>query len=194
MVTLHLGNGCSAAAVRDGLSVDTTMGLTPLEGLVMGTRSGDVDPGLIGYVAQKLGVDEAEVLEQLNTRSGLLGLSGLSNDMRTVEAAAEAGSAAANLAVEVFCYRAAKAVGALSIALGRLDAVVFTGGIGEKSTTVRAAVLGRLGPLGLREDPDANAAHGRHTAGRVTEPGPTVALVVPTDEERVIAADTARLA
>src|SRR5215217_112660 len=169
MVTLHLGNGCSAAAVRDGASVDTTMGMTPLEGLVMGTRSGDVDPGL-------------------------LGLSGISNDMRTVCDAARNGSQEAMLAVEVFCYRAAKAVGALAVALGRLDALVFTGGIGEHSLDVRSAVLGHLGVLGLREDAAANVDHGRHTRGRVSEAGSTTALVVPTDEELLIAQDTRRLA
>jgi acetate kinase len=194
MVTLHLGNGCSAAAVRDGASVDTTMGMTPLEGLVMGTRSGDVDPGLLGYIADRLHLDLDGVLNELNTRSGLLGLSGISNDMRTVCDAARNGSQEAMLAVEVFCYRAAKAVGALAVALGRLDALVFTGGIGEHSLDVRSAVLGHLGVLGLREDAAANVDHGRHTRGRVSEPGPTTALVVPTDEELLIAQDTRRLA
>lgn len=193
MVTLHLGNGCSATAVRDGVSIDTTMGLTPLEGLVMGTRSGDVDPGLLGYVADRLGLDLDGVLDALNTRSGLLGLSGLSNDMRTVCDAARQGSQPAALAVDVFCYRAAKAVGALAVALGRLDVLVFTGGIGEHSVEVRSAVLRRLGVLGLREDVDANVDHGRRTGGRVSAEGQTVALVVPTDEELVIAQDTVGL-
>jgi acetate kinase len=190
LVTLHLGNGCSAAAVARGRSVDTTMGLTPLEGLVMGTRSGDVDPGLFGYLGRRLGLDAEGVLAELNTRSGLLGLSGTSNDMRAVCAAAED----AELALEVFCYRAAKAVGALSVALGALDAVVFTGGIGEQSAVVRRRVLERLGVLGLRLDPVANADHGRRTAGRVSAsgevPGEVTALVVPTDEELLIARDT----
>jgi acetate kinase len=195
MVTLHLGNGCSGAAVRDGVSVDTTMGLTPLEGLVMGTRSGDVDPGLLGYVAQRLDLDLDGVLDALNTRSGLLGLSGKSNDMRTLWDAAEQGSAPAALAIEVFCYRVAKAVGALTVALGRLDALVFTGGIGENDHRVRSAVLDRLGVLGLHEDPAANRDHGSRTQGRIsTADGPVRALVVPTDEELVIARDTSRLA
>jgi len=194
LVTLHLGNGCSAAAVRGGESVDTTMGLTPLEGLVMGTRSGDVDPGLLGYVGERLGLDLDGVIELLNTRSGLLGLSGLSNDMRTVCEAAAAGSDAARLAVDVFCYRAAKAVGSLAVALGGLDAVVFTGGIGEHSEEVRRGVLAHLGVLGLAEDPAANADDGRHTDGRVSAPGRVTALVVPTDEELVIARDTVELA
>jgi acetate kinase len=193
MVTVHLGNGCSATAVRDGVSVDTTMGLTPLEGLVMGTRSGDVDPGVLGYIADRLGLDVKAVLDQLNCRSGLLGLSGLSNDMRTVEDAARDGSAAAALAVEVFCYRAAKAIGALAVALGRLDAVVFTGGIGEHSATGRSATLAHLGVLGIAEDTAANAGHGERTGGLISAPGSVPVLVVPTDEELVIARDTLML-
>jgi acetate kinase len=194
MVTLHLGNGCSAAAVRDGESVDTTMGLTPLEGLVMGTRSGDIDPGVLGYVADRLGTDLPGLLEVLNTESGLLGLSGVSNDMRTLESAARDGSVDAALAIEVFCYRAAKSVGALAVALGRLDAVVFTGGIGEKGTSVRGSIMGHLGVLGVRADVAANGDHGSRSGGRIsTADSSAVALVVPTDEELVIAQDTAEL-
>jgi acetate kinase len=194
MVTLHLGNGCSAAAIRDGKSVDTTMGLTPLEGLVMGTRSGDIDPGVLGYVADRLSMDLPGLLEVLNTGSGLLGLSGVSNDMRTLGTAARGGSVDAALAIEVFCYRAAKSVGALAVALGRLDAVVFTGGIGENGASERAAILSHLGVLGLRADPGANGDHGRRTGGRVSSADSSVvALVVPTDEELVIAQDTAEL-
>jgi acetate kinase len=194
LVTLHLGNGCSAAAVLGGVSIDTTMGLTPLEGLVMGTRSGDVDPGLLGYIAERLDLDVDGVIDALNTRSGLLGLSGLSNDMRTVCDAAAQGSEAARLAVDVFCYRAAKSVGALAVALGGLDALVFTGGIGEHAVEVRRLVLSHLAVLGLQEDPDANAADGARTHGRVSRPGDRVAIVVPTDEELLIARDTAELA
>jgi acetate kinase len=193
MVTLHLGNGCSAAAVRGGESIDTTMGLTPLEGLVMGSRSGDVDPALLGYVAKKLSLDVDGVLDVLNSESGLLGLSGSSNDMRTLVAEAADGSETARLAFDVFCYRAAKAVGALAVALDGLDAVVFTGGIGEKSVEVRAAVLGRLGVLGLAVDADANPRHGEGTDGRVSAGDDPIALVVPTDEELVIARETERL-
>ncbi|WP_457206021.1 acetate/propionate family kinase [Nocardioides sp. P5_C9_2] len=194
LVVLHLGNGCSGAAVRGGESVDTTMGLTPLEGLVMGTRSGDVDPGLLGYVARRLDLDVEGVVDALNTRSGLLALSGLSNDMRTVCEAAAQGSDAAALALDVFAYRAAKSVGALAVALDGLDAVVFTGGIGEHSEEVRRRILSHLGVLGLHEDPAANAAHGRGTGGRVSRDGDRVAIVVPTDEELLIARDTAGLA
>jgi acetate kinase len=194
LVTLHLGNGCSAAAVSDGVAVDTTMGLTPLEGLVMGTRSGDVDPGLLGYASKRLGLGVDGVLDVLNNRSGLLGLSGLSNDMRTLRAAADSGSERARLAVDVFCYRAAKAVAAMVVALGRVDALVFSGGIGEHSVEVRGAVLERLEFLGLQEDAEANDEHGRRTGGRITTGDRPVALVIPTDEELVIAQDARRLA
>lgn len=194
MVTAHLGNGCSATAVRDGVSVDTTMGLTPLEGLVMGTRSGDVDAGVLGYVAGRTGEDLDALLDTLNTKSGLLGLSGVSNDVRTVTEAAQAGSPEAALALDVFTYRLAKYVAALVVPLERLDALVLTGGVGENSVLVRRAVLSHLGFLGLAEDPQANALHGRDTGGRISVPGPVQALVVPTDEEIVIARDAARLA
>jgi acetate kinase len=193
LVTAHLGNGCSAAAVRDGVSVDTTMGLTPLEGLVMGTRSGDIDPGVFGYLAGQTGASAAGLTDVLNTGSGLLGLSGSSNDMRTIQDAAAAGDDRAQLAIDVFVHRLAKAIAALVTSLDRLDALVFTGGIGENSVLVRHLVLGRLGFLGLTEDAEANAGHGRDTRGRITAPGPVQALVVPTDEELMIARDTARL-
>ena len=193
LVTAHLGNGCSAAAIRDGVSVDTTMGLTPLEGLVMGTRSGDVDPGVFGYMAGQTGQSAEELTDALNERSGLLGLSGVSNDMRTVQDAAARGDERARLALEVFVHRLAKAIAGLVTSLERLDAVVFTGGIGEQSAVVRSLVLARLGFLGLAEDPEANAAHGRATSGRISRPAPVQALVVPTDEELMIARDTARL-
>ena len=193
LVTAHLGNGCSATAVHDGISIDTTMGLTPLDGLVMGTRSGDVDPGLIAYLAERTGIGLDPLTQALNTESGLLGLSGLSNDMRTVVAAAIDGNERARLAVDVFAYRLSKAIAGLVVGLGRLDALVFTGGIGENSPVVRSMVLGRLGFLGLTEDPQANARHGRDTAGRISVAGPVVALVVPTDEELTIARDTARV-
>ena len=193
LVTAHLGNGCSAAAIRDGVSVDTTMGLTPMEGLVMGTRSGDVDPGVFGYLASQTGQTSAELTQVLNTQSGLQGLSGVGNDMRTVEVAAARGDERARLALEVFVHRLAKAIAGLVINLERLDALVFTGGIGENSPLVRGLVLGHLGFLGLAEDPEANAGHGRSTGGRISRPGPVQALVVPTDEELMIARDTARL-
>jgi len=194
MVTLHLGNGCSATAIQHGVSIDTSMGLTPLEGLVMGTRCGDLDPGVLGYIGRRLGLDLDGLLDELNTRSGLLGLSGLSHDMRTLCQAARDGSPPAALAIEVFCYRIAKTVGALTVALGGLDALVFTGGIGEHAAEIREAVLGRLGMFGLRLDRPANLEHGRSTAGRISEPGEAVAMVVATDEELLIARDTMQLA
>jgi acetate kinase len=193
LVTAHLGNGCSAAAVRDGASMDTTMGLTPMEGLVMGTRSGDVDPGLFGYLADRAGLTVGAVTEALDTASGLAGLSGVGNDMRAVEAAAAGGDERARLALEVFVHRLAKAIAALVTSLDRLDALVFTGGIGENSAGVRGLVLARLGFLGLTEDPEANARHGRDTRGRISKDGAVLAMVVPTDEELLIARDTARI-
>lgn len=195
LVVAHLGNGCSATAVLGGRSVDTTMGLTPLEGLVMGTRSGDVDPGLFGYLASRRAMTSEAVLGVLNSRSGLLGMSGHSNDMRALQSRAEAGDESASLAVEIFCYRLAKALSGLVVALGRLDALVFTGGIGENDARVRERVVDALGFLGLRLDPDANREHGRSTSGQicVATDGMPTALVVPTDEELSIARDTIRL-
>jgi acetate kinase len=193
LVTAHLGNGCSATAVRDGVSVDTTMGLTPLDGLVMGTRSGDVDPGLLSYLAGRTGLNADELTRALNVDSGLEGLSGVGHDMRTVVAAAAGGNERARLALEVFVHRLSKAIAGLVVGLQRLDALVFTGGIGENSAVVRSLVLGRLGFLGLAEDVRANADHGRRTGGRISVAGPVLALVVPTDEELLIARDTARV-
>ena len=190
LVTAHLGNGCSATAVRDGVSVDTTMGLTPLDGLVMGTRSGDVDPGLIGYLAGRTGMNIDEITQALNADSGLQGLSGVGNHMRTVADAAAGGNERAQLALDVFVHRLSKAIAGLVVGLQRLDALVFTGGIGENSAVVRSLVLSRLGFLGLAEDAEANADHGRHTGGRISLAGPVLALVVPTDEELLIARDT----
>ncbi|HYS81704.1 MAG TPA: acetate kinase [Anaeromyxobacteraceae bacterium] len=193
LVTAHLGNGCSLTAVRDGESIDTTMGLTPLEGVAMGTRSGSVDPALVGHVARALGQPAEKVIEALNKESGLLGLSGLSNDMRTLQEAADAGHDRAQLAIDVFCYALAKAVASLVVPLGRLDALVFTGGIGENSAAVRARVLKQLGFLGLTVDPVANMSHGRAQRGRITREERPLAAVVPTNEELMIALDTAEL-
>jgi len=194
IITAHLGNGCSSAAVLNGRSVDTTMGLTPLEGLMMGTRSGSIDPAIIGHVAGALNCPATQVLDILNKKSGLLGVSGLSNDMRTVEEAAAKGHERATLALELFCYVLAKSVASLVVPLGRLDALAFTGGIGENSTTVRAKTVSYLGFLGLELDPAANAAHGRGQNGRITVGSRPQALVVPTNEELMIAMDTAAIA
>jgi acetate kinase len=194
LISAHLGNGCSATAVLNGRSVDSTMGLTPLEGLVMGTRSGDIDPGLQQYLTGRLGCSLDEVMRILNKDSGLLGVSGLSNDMRTLLDAAKSGHQRAQLAIDLFCYRLAKAIAALTVPLGRLDALVFTGGIGEHAAPIRQQVVAQLALLGLTVEATRNAAHGR-ASGRLISPAgvaPAV-LVVPTDEELMIARDTAAL-
>ncbi|MCP2015227.1 acetate kinase [Deinococcus sp. HSC-46F16] len=193
LVTAHLGNGASVCAVAGGRSADSSMGLTPLEGLVMGTRSGDVDPGLHDFIARQAGLSLTQVTAALNKESGLLGLSGLSNDMRELEEAAGRGHAGARLAVEVFVYRLAKTIAGLAVALGRLDGLVFTGGIGENSAAVRSATLERLGLLGFRLDAEANARNVRGQGGLITTPGTLPALVVNTNEERMIARETAQL-
>jgi len=194
LVTAHLGNGCSCAAVLDGRSVDTTMGLTPLEGVMMGTRSGSVDPAIVGHMGAALGRSAAEILDVLNKKSGLLGVSGLSNDMRTIEEEAAKGNERAHLAFDLFCYLLAKSIAGLVVPLGRLDALVFTGGIGENSVAVRARTVQHLGFLGLTIDPAANATHGRGQGGRITQEVRPQALVVPTNEELMIAMDTADIA
>lgn len=188
-VSAHLGNGCSIAAVKGGRSLDTSMGLTPLEGLVMGTRSGDLDPGVHAFLAENLQWSLSEVTQQLNQQSGLLGLSGLSNDMRELEQAAAGGHPGAQLAIEVFCYRLAKYVAAMCVPLGRLDALLFTGGIGENSPQVRAKTLGYLGWLGFKLDADLNRVMTRGNSGLITQPGSALALVVTTNEELMIATE-----
>ncbi|GAB3474866.1 acetate kinase [Azotobacter salinestris] len=192
-LSAHLGNGCSTCAIVDGQSRDTSMGLTPLEGLVMGTRSGDVDPNLYGHLARVLGWSLEEIDHLLNSESGLLGLSGLSNDMRSLEQARARGHRPATLAIEVFCYRLAKSLAALSCALPRLDGVIFTGGIGENSPLVRARTVGHLGLLGLAVDKAANARCVGGVSGAINAPGHPRLLVIPTSEERQIALDTLAL-
>lgn len=194
LITAHLGNGCSACAVKQGRSVDTTMGFTPLEGLVMGTRSGDIDPNLLDFLTHALGKSLPKVISMLNRESGLLGLSGLSNDMRTLSAAAAEGHEGAAIAIEVFCYRLAKGILGLSAALDRIDALVFTGGIGENSSLIREKTLGHLAVLRPALDRELNLQHGRASGGRITEPDSgLLALVVPTNEELVIAREAARI-
>lgn len=193
LVTAHLGNGCSATAVLGGESVDTTMGMTPLEGLAMGTRSGDVDPSLHKFLCDRLDLSIGDVSDLLNKKSGLLGLSGRTHDMRELLKAEGDGDRRAGLAVEVFCYRLAKAVAGLVVAMGRLDALVFTGGIGENSAPVRERTLALLPFLGLEINSSANADHGASTGGVVSRSLQPRALVVNTDEEMVIARDTAAL-
>jgi acetate kinase len=194
LVTAHLGNGCSCAAVLNGQSVDTTMGLTPLEGVMMGTRSGSVDPAIIGHVAAALKCPAQQILDALNKKSGLLGVSGLSNDMRTIEEQMHMGNDRARLAFDLFCYVLAKSIAGLVVPIGRLDALVFTGGIGENSVAVRDRTVALLGFLGLTIDPAANASHGRAQQGRITLQSKPQALVVATNEELMIAMDTADIA
>ncbi len=189
----HLGNGCSTCAIVDGQSRDTSMGLTPLEGLVMGTRSGDVDPNLHGHLARTLGWNLERIDSLLNKESGLLGLSGLSNDMRSLEQARAEGHAGATLAVEVFCYRLAKSLAAMSCALPRLDGLIFTGGIGENSPLIRSKTVAHLKLFNLALDETANAACIRGASGPIHATGSPRVLVVPTNEERQIALDTLAL-
>jgi acetate kinase len=192
MIVLHLGNGASAAAIRAGRSVDTSMGLTPLEGLVMGTRSGDLDPAIPFHLHRVAGLAIDELDDLLNRRSGMLGLSGHS-DMREVIDAADAGDPSATLALEVYLHRIRHYIGAYAAVLGGVDALVFTAGVGENSDVVRAGAVRGLEFLGIAIDPDANAARGGASRS-ISPPGSAVAvLVIPTDEEFEIAQQTARL-
>lgn len=195
VVTLHLGNGCSACAISGGDSVDTSMGYTPLEGLVMGTRSGDVDPALLDVIASKEGMSISEVEGLLNRQSGLLGISGLTHDMRDLLAEIdEHDDRRARLAIDVFCYRARKYIGAYLAAMGGADAVIFTGGIGANAPEVRAAIVDGLEWMGLELDDAANASMKGGETGPITrEDARLAAWVIPTDEELLIARDTYRL-
>jgi acetate kinase len=194
LVTLHLGNGCSAAAIRGGRSIDTSMGFTPLEGLVMGTRCGDIDPALVGFLATATGVSCEEIEEVLNKQSGLLGLSGLSSDMRTLLEAKREGHRGARLAVETFCYRARKYLGAYLAAVGRAEAIVFSGGIGEHASEVRSLICSGMEWCGLVLDEAANEATGKIRAGtivRISDSGAKLAVCVAgIEEEKMIARET----
>ena len=192
-LTAHLGNGCSSCAVLDGKSLDTSMGLTPLEGLVMGTRSGDVDPNLHFHLVRTLGWDFLRIEKLLNRESGLLGLSGLSNDMRQLVDARAEGHAGAELAIDVFCYRLARSLAGLAVALPRLDGLVFTGGIGENSALVRELTVGHLSIFGLQIDTQRNNSLPRGQAGTIQMPNSPAILVVPTDEERQIGEESLSL-
>jgi|ERR1044071_7401680 acetate kinase len=194
VITLHLGNGCSTAAIRAGNSIDTSMGLTPLEGLVMGTRSGDLDPAIIDFISAKEGLSAQEVETLLNKQSGLIGISGLTNDMRELLAEAhEHDDRRARLAVEIFCYRARKYIGAYLAAMNGADAIVFTGGIGENSAEVRALICDGLQWMGLELDEERNSARTNGNEGIISRDGSRLAAyVIPTDEELLIARDTVR--
>lgn len=189
LVVLHLGNGASAAAVLAGRSVDTSMGLSTLEGLVMGTRCGDLDPAVPGYISRRSGMDLAEIDHALHQESGLKGLCG-DSDMRAVERRAAMGDARAALALEVFCYRARKYVGALAAAMGQLDGVVFTGGIGEHRAAVRARICTGLEVLGAALDPEKNAVPGPLPAAVHAPDSRVAVLVIATDEALEIARQT----
>jgi acetate kinase len=195
IITLHLGNGCSACAIVGGRSVDTSMGFTPLEGLVMGTRSGDVDPAILDYVAAKEGLSLAEMESLLNKQSGLLGISGLTHDMRELLAeAAEHDDRRAWLAIEIFCYRVRKYLGAYLAAMGGADAICFAGGIGENAPPIRAMVCEGMEWAGIRLDEGRNRAAVGGAEGVVSPDGAAPQVwVIPTDEELLIARDTWRV-
>jgi acetate kinase len=191
LISLHLGNGASITAIANGRSVDTSMGMTPLEGLVMGTRSGDLDPGALLFMLRQ-GCDAAALDAALNRCAGLHGLCG-ANDMRAVHALADGGDAAAELALEVFCYRARKYVGAYCAALGRVDALVFTAGIGEHDAAVRARILAGLDWFGIRLDAGRNAACSGGPAAIHAPDSRSAVFVIPADEELAIAREVAGL-
>ena len=193
LITLQLGAGCSAAAIAKGRSVDTSMGLTPLEGLMMATRSGDIDPAIPGFLAAHEGLSTGAVEQVLNTKSGLLGVSGISSDMREVEAAAARGDRNAALAIEIFYYRARKYIGSYLAVLGRADAIIFSAGIGEHSDSARARICAGLDAFGITLDPDRNRA-GNGSESRISAPDSKVDVwVIPLDEELQMARAAARL-
>lgn len=194
MVICHLGNGSSVAAVMHGRSIDTSMGMTPLEGLVMGTRSGDIDAGLVlSLCSNRVGLAPEEVDRMLNKESGLLGISGVSNDVRELSAHAAAGDLRCMLALDMYAYRIKKYIGAYAAAMGGIDALVFTAGIGENSTEVRASICNGLGFLGIAVDPESNSAARGEEADITAEAAGVRVLVVPTDEEMIIFEDTLML-
>ena len=194
LVIAHLGNGASITAVRNGKSMDTSMGLTPLEGLVMGTRSGDVDPSIFSFLADNLKLSTQQITDILNKESGLMGISELSSDCRVIEEESLNGHEGAVLALEMFSYRLAKYVASMAVAAGGLDALVFTGGIGENSDIIREKVLNYCEFLGFSVDKEANTAARFGKAGVITAADSKVkSVVIPTNEELMIAQDTARL-
>ena len=194
IITLHLGNGCSASAIKGGNSIDTSMGLTPLEGLVMGTRSGDLDPAIVEFVAAKEGFSTRDIETLMNKQSGLLGISGLTSDMRELLAEArEENDRRAKLAIEIFCYRARKYIGAYLAAMNGADALVFAGGIGENSPEVRSRICDGLEWIGIELDEEENRKHAGGREGLISKATSRLAVyVIPTDEELLIARDTVR--
>ena len=188
-ITCHMGNGSSFTAVKGGKSYDTSMGMTPLEGIVMGTRCGDVDAGIPNFLAKNVNMSFDDIDAALNKQSGLLGISGVSSDMRDVEQAAAAGNARAQLALDVLAHRVLQYIGAYAIELGRVDAIVFTGGIGENGKGFRAQIVERLTALGIKLNAQANDVRGKE-AIISSDDSPIKVMVVPTNEELVIARDT----
>ena len=192
MIICHIGSGASISAVKDGKSIDTSMGMTPLEGLVMGTRSGDIDPAILEYICEKENISVSELTSILNKKSGALGLSGISSDYRDLLAAAEDGDENAKDALEVVVYRITKYIGAYFVALGGVDAIALTAGVGENSMKMRERILNSLGALGIVMDPEANAVAGEEIL--LTKPESKIPVwAVPTNEELAIARETARL-
>lgn len=193
LITCHLGNGCSVCAIDHGQSIDTSMGFTPLEGLMMGTRTGDIDPGAVLYLVDRAEMGLREIDVTLNTHSGMYGISGVSGDMRDLTAAAAQGNERAQIAVDAFCYRVSKYIGAYLAALGGADAVIFAGGIGENSALIRGKICAKLGGLGLHLDEAANGAAVGKEGAISTPESPVKGWVIPTNEELLIARDTLRL-
>ena len=195
VVALHLGNGASICAIDKGVSIDTSMGFTPLEGLVMGTRSGDLDPAILDYIAAKEGLTLGEVEGVLNKQSGLLGVSGLTNDMRELlDEAKEHDDRRAWLAIEIFCYRVRKYIGSYLAAMNGAQAILFAGGIGENAAPVRALVCEGLAWMGVKLDEQRNRTTVGGAEGKIsTEDSRVEVWVVPTDEELLIARDTVRV-
>lgn len=193
VIVAHLGNGASVTAIKGGKSVDTSMGLTPLEGLVMGTRCGDLDPSIIFHLVNQVGYTLDEVNNVLNKQSGLLGISELTNDCRGIEEGYQDGHKGATLALEIFCYRLAKYIASYTVPLGRIDAVIFTGGIGENSDLIREKVLNLLSIFNFTVDAEKNKAARFGNEGIITAEDSTVAMVIPTNEEWVIAEDSIKL-
>lgn len=192
IVTCHLGNGASVAAVNNGKSVDTSMGLTPLEGLVMGTRCGDIDPAIVPFIMEKENISASEMDTIMNKKSGLYGVSGVSSDSRDVEEAAENGNHQAEVALKLFNYRVKKYIGSYAAAMGGIDAVVFTAGIGENAIDSREEILSGLEFMGIKVDKEANNCRGKEQF-ITTEDSSVKAMVIPTNEELVIAKDTMEL-
>jgi acetate kinase len=192
IITCHIGNGGSITAIKDGNSVDTSMGLTPTEGLMMGTRVGDVDPGALVYLMERTGMDAEELQKVINKQSGVYGVSGISNDMRDIEAGIEAGNERAKLAMDMYEYHIIKYIGSYTAALNGVDVIVFTGGVGENQTGTREKICRQLSYLGVTFNAEANKVRGEEIeiSGKDSK---VRVVVIPTDEEMMIAQDTAEI-